>query len=569
MKKIGPGKKVVQNTLTFILLAGIILLPRLLRLGYYATADEPLYLKQSGAFYYLLNEKDFSHTDLIVHPGVLSLWSGAIGFSLKYPDIAEDAQYPLSDLLFFKITTDHQITQEQLLAHGRAISITFQVGLLLLSFYYLTRVFGKWPAILGLLFVAFDPFYFANSRVLQPDGMLSTCMFLSVTAYVSYRHTKRRWDLLVSGIAAGLSLLSKTTGVVLIPFVVLFEAINWFYDRRHAKTSLASIKSTGGNLLMWGAAAAVIFVALWPAMWVKPVEVISELIRSTFALSEEVNSPVFFNGHINPEGEFGLAYWYYYLVTWLWRTTPLVMFGLVLGLIPFLSKQRKGEQRNWRVPILTLIAFVVIYFILMSISKKKFDRYLLPDHLIIDLLAGLGWIGFLKWMGNWLPEKVKALAPALAVLVVAGQMWMTASVYPYYHSYYNPLLGGAPKAQKVMMIGWGEGLDQAARYLSKQPRANNLIIYSWYANTLKINYVYWSKFDWLPRELPIGAPIGDEEFAEMLQADYIVTYICQWQRNSSGRILDYLADKPIEHIVTINGIEYVHVYNMRAIQALD
>jgi hypothetical protein len=185
------------------------------------------------------------------------------------------------------------------------------------------------------------------------------------------------------------------------------------------------------------------------------------------------------------------------------------------------------------------------------------------------LLAGLGWIGFIKWVRIWVPEKIKVFVPALAVFVVVGQMWMTASVYPYYHSYYNPLLGGAPKAQKVMMVGWGEGLDQAARYLSKQPRANKLIIYSWYANTLKINYVYWSKFDWLPRGLPISAPISDEEFEEMLQADYIVTYISQRQRNSSGRLLAYLADKPIENTVTINGIEYVYVYNMKAIQTSD
>jgi len=569
MKKIRLNKKIVQNILIVVLLAGLVLLPRLLRLGYYATADEPLYLKQSGAFYYLLAEKDFSHTDLIVHPGVLSLWSGAIGYWLKFPDFAHYAQFPLSDLLFFKETVGHDITQEQLLAYGRAVSITFQAGLLLLSFYYLKRVFGTWPAVIGLLLVAFDPFYFANSRILQPDGMLSTCVFLSVSAYISYRHTQRRWDLIISGAAAGLSLLSKTTGIILVPFLVLVEIADWLYNRRKSTLPQKSVKTVGVNVLTWGAAAALIFVILWPAMWVKPVEVVSEMIQSTFALSDEVNSPVFFNGHINPEGEFGLAYWYFYAITWLWRTTPLVMLGLVVGVIPALWKQSNQERSKWRHSILALLAFVVIYFLLMSISKKKFDRYLLPAHVLVDLLAGLGWMGFLRWIKTWFPEKIKALIPVFAVFVVAGQMWMTASVFPYYHSYYNPLLGGASKAQKVMMIGWGEGLDQAARYLSKQPRANKLIIYSWYANTLKINYVYWTKFDWLPRGLPISAPLSDEEFEEMLQADYIVTYVCQWQRNSSSRLLDYLADKPIEHTVRINGIDYVYIYNMKAIQASD
>jgi hypothetical protein len=569
MKKVRLDKKIVQSILIVVLLAGLVLLPRLLRLGYYATADEPLYLKQSGAFYYLLTERDFSHTDLIVHPGVLSLWAGAIGYSLKFPDFAHYAQFPLSDLLFFKETIGHEITQEQLLAYGRAVSIVFQSGLLLLSLYYLKRVFGTWPALLGLLLVAFDPFYFANSRILQPDGMLSTCMFLSISAYISYRHTRRRGDIIISGVAAGLSLLSKTTGIILVPFVVLVEIGDWLTNRKKSTLPLRSIKTVGVNVLMWGAAAAMIFVILWPAMWVKPVEVVSDMIQSTLALSEEVNSPIFFNGQINPEGEFGLAYWYFYATTWLWRTTPVAMLGLVLGLIPALRKGSNQGRSNWRDSILTLMAFVAIYFIVMSISKKKFDRYLLPVHISIDLLAGLGWMGFLMWIRTWFPEKLKALIPVFAVFVVAAQMWMTASVFPYYHSYYNPLLGGAPKAQEVMMIGWGEGLDQAARYLSKQPGANKLDIYSWYANTLKINYVYWTKFDWLPRGLPISAPISDEEFEEMLQADYVVTYICQWQRNSSGRLLDYLADKPIEHTVTINGIDYVYIYNMKAIQSSD
>ncbi len=551
-------KKTFQTLGFLILLASILLLPRLLRLGYYATADEPLYLKQSGIFYDLLSEKDFSNTDLIVHPGVLSLWSGAIGYLLKFPDFANYAEYPLSDMQFFRITTEYEITQAQLLAYGRAVSISIQTGLLLLTFFYLQGLFGKWPAIFGILIVAFDPFYFANSRILQPDGMLSTCIFLSAIAYASYLHTNRRWDLLISGAAAGLSLLSKTTGIVLVPFMIIFEVVNWLCLK-------PSFKSVTGNLLIWGIAAMIIFMVLWPAMWVKPLEVLSEIFQSAFTLSEEVNSPMFFNGHIIPEGEFGLEFWYFYLTTWLWRTTPFVIFGLLLGLFSSFWKLLKREYINSSLPILSLIAFVAIYILVMSISKKKFDRYLLPAHLIIDLLAGLGWIGFFQWLKNWLPIKTKKLVPAIASLIVIGQIWMTASVYPYYHSYYNPILGGAPKAKEVMMIGWGEGLDQAARYLSKQPKANKLTVYSWYAAAFKINYVYWSKFDWLPQDLPISAPISDDQFEQMLQADYVVTYINQWQRKSSSRLLDYLADKPIEYIIPINGIEYVHIYNMKEI----
>jgi hypothetical protein len=52
---------------------------------------------------------------------------------------------------------------------------------------------------------------------------------------------------------------------------------------------------------------------------------------------------------------------------------------------------------------------------------------------------------------------------------------------PYYMNYYDPLLGGDRAAPGVMMIGRGEGLDQAARFLNSLPDARKLCVYSWYA----------------------------------------------------------------------------------------
>ena len=38
--------------------------------------------------------------------------------------------------------------------------------------------------------------------------------------------------------------------------------------------------------------------------------------------------------------------------------------------------------------------------------------------------------------------------------------------WPYELTYANPLLGGNPAAQRTIASGWGEGLDEAARYLN-------------------------------------------------------------------------------------------------------
>ena len=48
--------------------------------------------------------------------------------------------------------------------------------------------------------------------------------------------------------------------------------------------------------------------------------------------------------------------------------------------------------------------------------------------------------------------------------------------YPYYFTYYNPLVGGSRTAPDVMTVGWGEGLDAAARWLNQQPNSAELCV---------------------------------------------------------------------------------------------
>ena len=42
-------------------------------------------------------------------------------------------------------------------------------------------------------------------------------------------------------------------------------------------------------------------------------------------------------------------------------------------------------------------------------------------------------------------------------------------MFPHYLAYYNPLLGGAPAAARLIPVGEGEGLREAAEWLNLQP----------------------------------------------------------------------------------------------------
>jgi hypothetical protein len=134
------------------------------------------------------------------------------------------------------------------------------------------------------------------------------------------------------------------------------------------------------------------------------------------------------------------------------------------------------------------------------------------------------------------------LGVGLAVLA----FFPLVATYPYPLSFYNPLVGGGPAAQRSVMIGNGEGLDQAAAWLASQPNPAELRIaaHSW---------------DILAGLAPVdGEPLRDGVPDD---ADYIVTYGRRIQMHRWGPSLErYLQANPPAYVVRINGIEYVHIH---------
>jgi len=134
------------------------------------------------------------------------------------------------------------------------------------------------------------------------------------------------------------------------------------------------------------------------------------------------------------------------------------------------------------------------------------------------------------------------------------QTFSAQQVFPYYFNYYNPLVGGASRAPQVMMIGWGEGLDQAARYLNTQPNAAKLKVASWYPDG-PFSYLFVGETSL--KDLPTSAK-------DLPKVDYLVLYTHQWQRQLPSQ--EFLADfeniTP-EKVVTIGNLEYARIYRLR------
>ncbi|HLO18238.1 MAG TPA: glycosyltransferase family 39 protein [Anaerolineales bacterium] len=562
--------------LEITLTCGLILaigLPRLLALNRFVTTDERLWLERSGRFYYALAHHDFAATFQKSHPGVTVMWAGLTGYLRVFPRYSESQAGQNRPIGFGALERREPDLLLRILVAGRQAMILLSLATLVMSFLFARRLFGMLPALIGFLLIAFDPFHIALSRVLHLDGLLGDLMMLSLLAFLVYLEERNRLAFIVSAIAAGLAWLTKSPGLFLIPLIALLA---FFYELRLRKVESGAgwqnfILRYIGMLAAWGLFAGLIFCLFWPAMWVDPVNSLVKVFTDAIGYAQAGHdSAVFFNGKIYANGE--IPDLSFYPVSFLWRTSPITLLGLLLMPMLFLRKRLAfraddpgnsnslvddSKRRRWAVAALLL--FALGFAALMSFGLKKFDRYLIPSIAPLDMVAGVGLVWPAGWVGQFFHERWRAVLIGVILLsLIAVQSALAWKAFPYFFNYYNPLLGGSRQAVKVMQVGWGEGLDQAANYLNNKPNSDQLRVMAWYAGG---PFSYFSKSQ--VSALDVDHPWSDADWNEFNKSDYAVVYIHEWQRDLPAEVLARLRDSKPEYSVWINGLEYVEVYKIR------
>ncbi len=548
--------------LSLMLVLAAVALPRSLDLDRFVTPDEPKWLTRSANFFLALAQRDFLNTYQKEHPGVTVMWAGTAGFLTRYPSYITQGPGQQDRPQRFKRYLDNiGIDALELLAAGRAMVVVAIVIVLGLGYLAAVRLVGLLPALVGFLLIAFDPFLVALSRLLHLDGLVSTLMLLSLLAWLNYLlRGRRRRDLFISAAAAGLSWLTKSPALFLLLFIgltCLIEAVRaWRTDRQDAWRALWRVARPA---LIWTATAALVFVLLWPAMWTDPLSALQQVFGGAASYASEGHDSItYFNGEIHRAG---ISDWRFYPTSYFWRSTPAVLVGLLLLAAALVLPGKFPSIREQRHTILYFALYVLFYTVFMTLGAKKFDRYLLPVFPVLDLLAGMGWVAVFNSLWSRRRSGSHATHPAarwaglgagiLLLVVILAQALGTWRTHPYYFSYYNPLAGGSRNAPRVMMIGWGEGLDQAARYLNSKPDAEKLRVASWYPDG-PFSYIFAGET--LQRDFP-----GNPE--ELPKSDYVVLYYHQWQRQlPSQEFLEFFAARTPEKVIYLDGLEYARIY---------
>jgi len=558
------GHRALRERHIVLALFILALLPRVLNLDAFITWDEPMWVWRSIKFLTALREMDFSGTFLVGHPGVLTMWSGAAGISIQRllgfgsaADFAWLSSLPTLDLRDTEALRElaHFLSAAKLpaaLLHAACI-----VGIYLLA----RRLFDARVAILAALLLALDPFHLALSRVLHIDALAANFMLLSLLSLLVHLVEHRSPELvrgippavsvcrqeapnklgspsrpclylLLSGAFAALAVLSKSYALFLAPFAGLVLAVAHLAKERDFRQAIPLLLR---SFAVWCLAAALTSLILWPALWVDPMGAIQGVLNTAFGYAATPYATAgFFLG--KSVADLGLRF---YPVALAFRTTPLAVLGLLVAL-PLLFTRRKAQGGN----LAALLAYACLFTILMTLAAKKFDRYMLPVILALDIVAAWGLVELGKLVSQRLELGTWNLELGTLVILLLLQAGHIISYHPYYLSYYSPLFGGLSTAVQTLPVGWGEGMDLAAKYLNQKEDSPSLRVATGgipgFASLFK------------------GQTEGLMEH-NLATADYAVLYVSDVQQDSPARAALYEQQQP-EHVVNIHGVDYAWIY---------
>jgi 4-amino-4-deoxy-L-arabinose transferase-like glycosyltransferase len=549
--------------LAALLLGAAIYLPRRANLGLYVTLDEGVWVMRATNFYFSMAETDYFDTAQ-THPGIPILWVGRPVAEKHFPNhkvlpkqlfdsgrkleefLAERGRHPLD-----------------MLVEMRSRMVVVNTVVLLVGFLLAWRLLGFPAALLGFLLIAFDPYHISLTKLFQLDGLLSVLLLCSSLAFLAYWYTgKRLVYVVVSGVAGGLAFLTKANGIFLIPYVGLISLIALLYEvKLHTWKGVFNgrylLRYVLLPVVVWVVVVAAVYVAVYPAMWEKPLEALQLIYADAFAYASEGARAEFVETSQLFVIQFpSLAR---YVNVFLWHTTPVVLTGSGLGLVWLALKAQEPRQVRNKLVFLSLVLFSVFFILFMGMAQKRANHYVISAFIPMGLAAAIGLWGMLEWVQTKLnPGKVRKAVPAVvAGIAVVVQLFAVVSCYPYYVTYANPLMGDGPQMEQVIGAGYGEGLDVAARYLNQKAGVEQLDTLVWYAYG-PFSYYYKG----IPHNLfPVNAWTEDA-IKGLRNADYLVIYVRQVERNVPVGLLKALESATPEKVIYLDEVEYARIYEV-------
>jgi 4-amino-4-deoxy-L-arabinose transferase-like glycosyltransferase len=367
---------------------------------------------------------------------------------------------------------------EKMLFRARMTSAIFMVALAIAVFAAGYEMFGPFAALAALAFLVFDPTFLANGALVTTDVGITCCIVVAL--YLSYRYVKHPSTpgLILVGLATGIALITKFTGLLIFPMLLLLavaellmERNGRLFARRVAALFVVALISYGILWAFYGFrySARPQGQDLNPplAEYLKRVPDAKDaqhlaLIARTHLLPEgyiyglantkitEFADTSYFFGHIYRHG-----HWFYFPVAFLIKSTLPFLILLIAALI-FIAT---GRLRHRRELLFLLLPCAVYMAVAMHSDMNIGVRHILPVYGLLYVIAGAAAAALIHLNRRW--------SYAVALLFV-WQIVTSTRVAPAYMAYANEAWGGPASVHKYLgdaNVDWGQQLKSAKQYL--------------------------------------------------------------------------------------------------------
>jgi tetratricopeptide (TPR) repeat protein len=385
----------------------------------------------------------------------------------------------------------YQNDADMILFRTRMAAAILTLLLALLVFLATKEMFGTGAAFIALSLIVFDPNLLAHGAVVTTDVGLSCFMFATVYAFYRYVKAPSVVRLIMVGVAAGLALAAKHTGLLVFPMLILLALCELVLKPRTKDASMAALAKAKpaarlvGALLITGIIAVGVLWAFYgfrygarPAglqlnpsladytQQLKPREAKAVLMLARWHLLPESylygltdvrwvadSMQTYILGKVYPHGV-----WFYFPVAFTIKSTLafLILTLLAVGAIA----TRKLNQ--WRELLFLTVPPAFHLAVAMSSGLNIGVRHILPLYVFLSVLIGGAAWALVRSNRRW------AYAIALLLLLHAIS---SLRVFPSYIAYANELWGGPANTYRYLSdsnTDWAQQLKATKQYLDKR-----------------------------------------------------------------------------------------------------
>jgi hypothetical protein len=338
----------------------------------------------------------------------------------------------------------------ELLTAARLGVLPFFILLVIATWVWAWREFGTTAAAVAALLVSTAPTVLAHAGLATTDVPFTALFVVALFAFVLWLERPDGWRSAALGGVVALVVTAKLSALVFLPASFLGAvALRWWCERGRWTPILLIPNAL--RALPLGAAVFVSIVWIIYGCPADPLQPFSQLWAGVQELAEHNarGHYSFFWGEVRDNG-----WWIFFPTAFLVKTPIPLLLLAGYGCFVLVRKHRSEWRR-----LVPLASALIILITAMPSRINLGLRHILPIFPLLAIVAGAG-------VSHLLKEKGWPFARGAAILLLIGQVAISAAAHPDYLAYFNPLAGSRPERLLAGSdLDWGQDVNRTAAEL--------------------------------------------------------------------------------------------------------